>query len=140
MQQVGTPTDIYERPANTFVAAFIGNPAMNLVEGRLEGGTFRAEGIAVAGLPGRDGPVTLGFRAEDAEIAPEGGELRAPVYATELLGDAVLISWRLGGALVSVRAPKDSRAEIGDALGARIPAAACHLFDAGTGRRLQPGA
>ena len=140
MRQVGTPTEIYERPADTFVAAFIGNPAMNLIEGRLAGGTFRAHGIAVAGLPARDGPITLGFRAEDAEIAPEDGELRAPVYATELLGDAVLISWRLGGALVSVRAPKEFRAGIGDTLGARIPAAACHLFDARTGRRLPRGA
>ena len=140
VQQIGTPTEIYERPANTFVAAFIGNPAMNLVEGRLAGGTFRAKGIEVAGLPGRDGAVTLGFRAEDAEIAPEGGQIRAPVYATELLGDAVLISWRLGGALVSVRAPKEFRAEIGDVVGARVPAAACHLFDAATGRRLPRGA
>ena len=137
VQQVGTPTEIYERPANVFVAAFIGNPAMNLVEGHLEGGTFRAKEIEVAGLPGPDGPATLGFRAEDAEIASEGGEIRAPVYATELLGDAVLISWRLAGALVSVRAPKEFRAEIGDPLGARVPAAACHLFDAATGRRLQ---
>ncbi len=140
VQQVGTPTEIYDRPANTFVAAFIGNPAMNLIEGRVDGGTFRAAGIEVAGLPGRDGPVTLGFRAEDAEIASAGGQIHAPVYATELLGDAVLVSWRLSGALVSVRAPKEFRAGIGDALGARIPAAACHLFDADTGRRLGHGA
>ena len=137
IQQVGAPTEIYDHPANTFVASFIGSPAMNLVSGRIEGGTFRAEGIEVPGLPAaRDGPITLGFRAEDASIAPEGGEIRAPVYSAELLGDASLISWRLGGALVSVKAPKTLRAGIGEVVGARVHASACHLFDARTGDRL----
>ncbi len=136
IQQIGTPMEIYERPANTFVASFIGSPAMNLVTGVLDGGTFRADGLEVAGLTGADGPVTLGFRAEDATVTSEGGELRAPVYATELLGDAVLVSWRLGGALVSVKALKTLRAEIGDVLGADIPVAACHLFDPAGGIRI----
>ena len=139
IQQVGAPTEIYDHPANTFVASFIGSPAMNLVSGRLDGGTFRAEGIEVPGLPAaRDAPVTLGFRAEDASVAPEGGEMRAPIYSAELLGDASLISWRLGGELVSVKAPKTLRPEIGEMAGARVPAAACHLFDAETGVRLRP--
>ena len=139
IQQVGSPMEIYDHPANTFVASFIGSPAMNLVAGRLDGGTFRADGIEVPGLgPARDGPVTLGFRAEDAAVAPDGGEMRAPLYAAELLGDASLFSWRLGGALVSVKAPKTARAGIGEVVGARVPAAACHLFDAEAGTRLGP--
>ena len=137
VQQVGSPTEIYDRPANTFVASFIGAPAMNLVEGAMADGTFRAPGIEVPGLgAGSDGPVTLGFRAEDATFAPEGGEMRGPVYSSELLGDATLISWRLGGALVSVKADKALRVGIGEVAGARVPAGACHLFDAGTGARL----
>ena len=139
IRQVGTPTDIYDRPADTFVASFIGAPAMNLVTGLIEGGTFRAGGIAVPGLLAPNGPAILGFRAEDAAYAPDGGEIRAPVYAAELLGDATLVSWRLGGALVSVRAPKTVRAEIGTVAGARVPASACHLFDARSGRRLARG-
>ena len=139
IQQVGTPTEIYDRPANTFVAGFIGSPAMNLVSGRLDGGTFRAEGIEVSGLPaGRDGPVTLGFRAEDASLVPEGGEIRAPIYSMELLGEASMISWRIGDALISIKASKDFRAEIEAVVGARVPAAICHLFDAATGQRLGP--
>ena len=51
IQQVGTPTQIYDNPANTFVASFIGSPAMNLVSGRIAGGVFEAENIRVAGLP-----------------------------------------------------------------------------------------
>ena len=65
VQQVGSPTDIYDRPANAFVASFIGNPAMNLVDGDINNGTFNTEGVAVAGLNAPDGATTLGFRAED---------------------------------------------------------------------------
>ena len=137
IQQVGTPTDIYDHPANTFVAGFIGSPAMNLVDGAMTEGTFRAPGIEVAGLgERRDGPVTLGFRAEDVGIVTEGGNLAAPVYAIELLGEASMISYRIGTALVSVKAAKDYRAEIGAMVHTRIPAAACHLFDSATGARI----
>ena len=135
VQQVGTPTDIYDMPANTFVAGFIGSPAMNLMEGELKGGTFSAENVSIPGLSGPDGPVTLGFRAEDASVA-EAGELSAPVYSMELLGDATMVAVKAGKALVAVKAPKDFRAEIGAPFSAHIPADICHLFNATTGERL----
>ena len=137
IQQVGTPTDIYDHPANTFVAGFIGSPAMNLIEGTLTDGSFTADGLRVDGLPAtHSGKITLGFRAEDASIAPAGGQIAAPVYSIELLGEASMISYRIGGALVSVKAAKDYRAGIGDIVHATVPAAICHLFDTGTGLRL----
>ncbi|MEL6751520.1 MAG: ATP-binding cassette domain-containing protein, partial [Pseudomonadota bacterium] len=136
VQQVGTPTDIYDNPANTFVAGFIGNPAMNLVEGDLKGGTFSAPGLSVTGLSGPDGKVTLGFRAEDAEVVETGGQLNANVYSMELLGDATMVSVRSGGALLSVKAHKDYRTEIGAAVSVSIPAGICHLFDAKDGARI----
>jgi multiple sugar transport system ATP-binding protein len=135
IQQVGTPTEIYDRPANTFVAGFIGNPAMNLMTGTLTGGVFEAENVRVGGLHGPDGAVTLGYRAEDASVA-ETGEIAAPVYTMELLGDATMVTVRAGGALVAVKAAKDYRVEIGQHVGIRIPLAACHLFDATTGTRI----
>jgi multiple sugar transport system ATP-binding protein len=135
---VGTPTDIYDRPANTFVAGFIGSPAMNLMQGDLREGTFHGQHVTIPGLPrAHSGPVTLGFRAEDAGLA-ETGEIAAPVYTLELLGDATMVTVRAGGALVAVKAPKDFRAEIGDAIAARVPAAICHLFHPETGERLAP--
>ncbi len=135
VQQLGTPTEIYDRPANTFVASFIGSPAMNLIEGQINDGTFRAEGIAVpASGPG---PVTLGFRAEDVRVSAEPAQLTAPVYSMELLGDATLVSVRIGAALVSVRAPKDFRIGIGAPLHVAIPTDKIHLFDAKTGTRLE---
>lgn len=137
VQQVGTPTDIYDNPANTFVASFIGSPAMNLVKGTLQNGVFEAANVKVAGLPTEhSGPVTLGFRAEDATIVSDGGALSAPVYSMELLGDASMISFRVGGELVSIKAPKDYRADIDAQVHAAIPADICHLFDSETGARL----
>ncbi|QYK42675.1 MAG: sn-glycerol-3-phosphate ABC transporter ATP-binding protein UgpC [Paracoccaceae bacterium] len=138
IQQVGTPTDIYDRPANTFVAGFIGSPAMNLVAGSMSGGVFEAPNIRIAGLAsGRSGPVTLGFRAEDATIVPSGGDIAAPVYSLELLGEASMITWRIGGALVSVKTAKEFRAEIDQTVEARIAPTLCHLFDATTGKRIE---
>src|SRR5690606_36981065 len=103
IQQVGTPMEIYDRPANTFVASFIGSPAMNLVHGELNNGVFTAEHIRVVGLSNEhNGPVTLGFRAEDAVIAAEGGHITAPIYTVELLGDATMISLRVAGEFVSI--------------------------------------
>ena len=136
VQQVGTPTEIYDRPANTFVAAFIGNPAMNLIEGSVQGGTFTAPNVKIEGLSAPDGPVTLGFRAEDAAVSQDGGEITAPIYTLELLGDATMVSIRIAGALVSARTDKAFRAEIGDPISIRIPNSICHLFDAKTGSRL----
>ena len=80
VQQVGTPTDIYDNPANTFVASFIGSPAMNLMNGAVKGGTFTAENTEITGLSAPDGPMTLGFRAEDASLTDKGGQIKAPVY------------------------------------------------------------
>ena len=137
IQQVGTPKEIYEKPANKFVAGFIGNPAMNLVDGRLAKGTFKAEGVEIKGLSAPDGDCTLGFRAEDAVVAKSGGEINAPIYSLELLGDATMVTVRIGGQLVSVRADKNYLAEIGDKVSISVPKKICHLFDASTGGRME---
>jgi multiple sugar transport system ATP-binding protein len=140
IQQVGTPTDIYDHPANTFVASFIGSPAMNLVDGTITGGVFEAPGMRVPGLPGSfSGPITLGFRAEDATIVPADGQIAAPVYSIELLGEASMIAYRIGEALVSVKAPKEYRAAIDQTVHAAIPPAICHLFEKDRGNLLWAG-
>jgi multiple sugar transport system ATP-binding protein len=137
VQQVGTPLDIYDRPANTFVAAFIGNPAMNLIHGTLSNGTFSAPCISIPGFSAPDGLVTLGFRAEDAQVAA-AGEITAPVYAMELLGDSSMATLQLGaGSFAAIKAAKDFNAGIGATLSGRVPASICHLFDARSGQRIR---
>jgi multiple sugar transport system ATP-binding protein len=138
IQQVGTPMEIYDRPANTFVAGFIGSPAMNLVDGIIQNGVFTGDNIRVEGLPSSAvGPVTLGFRAEDASIVANGGQISAPIYSIELLGEASMIAMRVSGELIAVKTSKDYRAEIGDLVHAAVPASVCHLFDRQTGARIE---
>lgn len=138
IMQVGTPTDIYNHPANEFVAGFIGSPAMNLVPGQISSGTFTAENVKVEGLDSSvSGKVTLGFRAEDVEIVTEGNsQVSAPIYAIELLGDSTMIAVRSEGRILSGKADKEFRSNIGAAIGFKVPVEACHLFDAETGARL----
>ncbi|GGX51977.1 ABC transporter ATP-binding protein [Tateyamaria omphalii] len=136
VQQVGTPTEIYDRPANTFVASFIGSPAMNLMDGTVNGGTFAGDNVTISGLSAPDGPATLGFRAEDAALAESDGQITAPIYTIELLGDATMLTVRAGGQLVSIKAHKEFRAEIGDTVSFSVPAGICHAFDSSSGERL----
>ncbi len=136
VQQVGTPTDIYDYPANTFVAGFIGSPAMNLLEGELKDGVFQAENVSISGLSAPNGKVTLGYRAEDAELSATPAQIDATVYTLELLGDATMVTVRAGGTMATVKAPKDFRAEIGDKVSFSVPASICHLFDTKSGARI----
>ena len=136
VQQVGSPTDIYDRPENAFVASFIGSPAMNLVQGDVVNNKFTSSDLTVAGFTASNQPAQLGFRAEDASIVNEGGDIHAAVYTMELLGDATMITVRLNGELVSVKAHKDYRVKIGDMVRISVPMDICHLFDIQTGARI----
>ena len=137
VQQVGTPTEIYDRPANAFVASFIGNPAMNLIKGEIKKSDFTAGPVVVKGLKAPDGSVTLGFRAEDASVVSRGGNITAPIYSLELLGDATAVTVRIEGQLLTVRSDKNYRAKIGDHVSISVPKEICHLFDAKTGARIE---
>jgi multiple sugar transport system ATP-binding protein len=140
IMQLGTPEEIYDRPANLFVAGFIGSPPMNLIPGDVVGGLFRAEGVA-ARLPGAafDRPgVVLGARPEDLAVtAPGAGDLEAEVYATELTGEAVLVTATLpGGARVIARTDRGWRAADGARVGLRLDRSRLHIFDRADGRRI----
>jgi multiple sugar transport system ATP-binding protein len=137
VQQVGTPMDIYDNPANTFVASFIGSPAMNLVKGVIADGVFSAGEMSITGFDNyEDAPVTLGFRAEDANVDAAAATNCLTVYSLELLGDSTMVTAKLGDGLVSIKASKDYRTKIGDQFKVTIDAATCHLFHAETGERM----
>ena len=135
IQQVGTPTEIYDKPRNTFVASFIGNPAMNLIEGKVIDGVFTTEHVAIKKLKIKDGKIILGFRAEDAFVTSSKGNISAPIYSVELLGDATMITICIAGVLISVKAGKNYNASIGDPIEIEVPAENCHLFDPKTKNR-----
>jgi multiple sugar transport system ATP-binding protein len=136
IQQVGSPTEIYDNPANAFVASFIGSPAMNLIDGEVKNKKFTADLTSVSGLNVENSKVTLGFRAEDASVVKSGGQINAPIYTLEILGDATMVTVKIGQSLVSIKTEKDYRANIEDYVSIHIPSKKCHLFDYKTGDRL----
>jgi len=138
VQQIGAPMEIYDAPANAFVAGFIGSPAMNLVAGAVDGGVFTAPNMRLPGLPhGLPGAITLGFRAEDIHVTDSADAcIRAPVYSLELLGDSTLVTVKSGDALVAARAHKSFTADIGAAVGLSVAADKCHFFHCAHGGRI----
>jgi ABC-type sugar transport system ATPase subunit len=86
VQQVGRPEELYLRPKNRFVARFIGTPSMTLAFGEVRGGRFASGALDVA-LPTREGPITLGVRAEDVRVHGEG-RVTGVVRAIEPVGES----------------------------------------------------
>ncbi|HXG44561.1 MAG TPA: sn-glycerol-3-phosphate ABC transporter ATP-binding protein UgpC [Gemmatimonadales bacterium] len=149
VQQVGTPLEIYRTPANTFVATFIGSPAMTLIPGRLDAeGRFTAETGALSfsrGLPlppalPRGRPVLLGVRPEAIRLAPPGTpEAEATVMEVELLGSETVVALEAGGVTLTARADSAAPARRGDRVGIALAGEGLHWFDAETGTRYAAG-
>jgi multiple sugar transport system ATP-binding protein len=141
IRQLDTPDAIYDRPADLFVAGFIGSPPMNLIPGEHAGGVFTAPGGLRAGtrVARHAGAAVLGVRPEDVAVAPAGaGDLDAGVYAVELTGEAVLVTVTIGEARVIAKADRAWRAEPGTTVGLRLDPRRLHVFDAATTKRLHP--
>jgi sn-glycerol 3-phosphate transport system ATP-binding protein len=146
IEQVGKPTDVYRRPASTFVATFIGSPAMNLMSGRIAGsGRIETAGGTLAFDPAQfDVPaqraVQVGVRPEDLQYVPPGaadGGLAFDGEFVEELGATRLFHGMSGGATLVVAVAASTTAE--PKKGARLVAEVdtVHLFDAETGRSLR---
>jgi multiple sugar transport system ATP-binding protein len=138
IQQLGPPREIYDRPANLFVAGFIGSPAMNLVRGSLDGSEFSTRGMRVGALkPASTRDVVFGVRPEDVQVVKPGdGDFDAPVYAAELTGESLLVTLAVGDSRIAARADRDATLEIGESVGLRVDTRRLHLFDARTSQRL----
>ena len=161
LRQAGTPEEIYREPRDLFVARFVGEPPINLVEGEVvaEGGraSFRAQGLrlALAGRAVRPGAATLGLRPEAVAVRGAGGgtaaaaepgagsvdadaEVRVTVERIEHLGGDTLLHLRGGWGPLVVRAPQDGTAPPapGSTIAIRPDAARALLFDSATGERV----
>ena len=135
IQQIATPAEVYARPANVFVASFIGSPPMNLIEGKIEGGIFQHADGALALEGHSDGAVVLGIRPEDVRVGQGALALEGRVYSSELLGDMTLLNVRAGGAMVAVKVGPDEGREMGSVISLRLDPAKLHIFDKATGAR-----
>ncbi len=134
VEQIGTPEEVYESPASTFVAGFIGAPPMNLLEVVVEGGVALVGGERVAVASRHAGPAILGIRPERVQIDPEGAH-EMEVEAVEELGATRLVHARLGNQPFTIT--QDAReARPGDRFRVTIPPGEVSLFDRGTGRRI----
>lgn len=132
IEQVGTPLDLYERPATTFVATFIGSPSMNLLQGRdASAGWSLAPDVARP-----NGDFTLGVRPEDLSPVPANGpapafEATVRVDGIELVGAESLLHGRLeNGSELIFRVSGRARSAIGDSVKVGASAEALHMFDA----------
>jgi sn-glycerol 3-phosphate transport system ATP-binding protein len=137
MEQIGTPEEVYARPATTFVASFIGSPPMNLLPGEGVAGGFKV-GSLVLPLPTavpRTGPLILGVRPEHAEVHAGGWPLR--VELVEMLGAERLVHGQLGGAGFTLRiASTDPAPKVGDTVGLAASLDHVHWFDPATQQRV----
>jgi multiple sugar transport system ATP-binding protein len=140
VEQMGTPLDLYDRPANQFVAGFLGSPAMNFISGsieddarlRLEDGALLPVGAAG---PGRGEDVVLGIRPEHMQIGADG--LPAEVLAVEPTGSDTHVVVTMGKTPVTVIARDRITVRPGDTLHLRVDPARAHFFSRSDGRRLE---
>jgi multiple sugar transport system ATP-binding protein len=139
LQQLATPKEIYNDPANLFVAGFIGSPPMNFVKGSLKDGRFEAPGVALGtAVKGSVDKGVLGLRPEDCRLTKVGeGAISGSIYTVELIGDHTLVTVQTGESQVTVKAPKEFSGRAGDGIGITAEAASAYLFDETDGRRLR---
>jgi multiple sugar transport system ATP-binding protein len=145
LQQYDTPSEVYRRPANLFVAGFVGSPSMNLLPGVLESGVFLRAGLCVEltaeqlAAVGARREITLGVRPEDIDfsVISHPGWTTARVWVTEDLGNETLIRLAIDDAHVTLRAPAGVRADFDSPAWFRIRRERILFFDSHTTEALR---
>jgi sn-glycerol 3-phosphate transport system ATP-binding protein len=143
-EQIGTPVDVYERPASRFVASFIGSPAMNLLEGKvsIDGWRFELEGghalpLGSQRLAWAGRAVTLGIRPEHIALSSQAaGGIPLVVDTLEMLGADNLVHGRWGAQKLVVRLSHQQRPQAGSTLWLHVPENHLHFFSKENGQRL----
>jgi len=158
LQQYDGPRTLYDRPANEFVASFIGSPPINLIPCDVQdGGTLDAGDFQIPVPEQLAGPlqafatrqVSLGIRPQDLNVSPRSGtpepdgvilsrfppsSVPAEIYTTEPLGDSTILDLKVGAILLKALVGAKFEAEEGDKVDVRFPSDRIHLFDRGSGR------
>ena len=140
IQQLGTPNEIYNDPANMFVAGFIGAPAMNLINGSVQDGMFVTTGgtrLVKLNTPDRENAV-LGVRADDMQVHEKGqGDIDVKIYAFENTGESTLLTVQWGTQRVIVRGDRHLRKEQDDVVGISLSVEHLYLFEPETEDRIR---
>ncbi len=142
VEQIGAPLDLYDKPANQFVAGFIGSPAMNFIKGkvRLDGNArFETDDGVALPLPAAEGvtddqPVILGLRPEHIRLDPSG--VPAEVVVTEPTGSEILVVAKLGGQEISCLFRERLSLRPGETIHIAPQEGLTHIFEEASGRRL----
>ena len=143
VEQIGAPLELYDRPANVFVAGFIGSPAMNLLPGVVRDGGFHLDGAGDGAQPwplpptveaGFSGPATYGFRPEHLRLTEDG--VPVTVQLIEPTGSETQVTARAGAATLVGAFRERISAKVGDTLRMLPDPALAHLFRGEDGRRV----
>jgi multiple sugar transport system ATP-binding protein len=144
IEQVGSPIELYDKPTNSFVAGFLGSPAMSFIpatvaEAAAGAATARTGGgtpirLPVALQPGT--AIVVGLRPEHIRIAPDAPDLHLAVDLVEPTGSETHLHGTVEGERVVAVVPGRSAAKPGDRLGVAVDSGALHVFDAGSKARL----
>jgi multiple sugar transport system ATP-binding protein len=139
--QVGTPTELYEQPADIFTARFIGSPSMNMVPGEIAGGALAIDGVAASGLalPDHEGKVLIGLRPHDLAVREAGAaglSASGRVEAVEPLGAETLVHVLIGSTRLVATAPGRVVPAIGSEVSVHAAPGSVYLFDAATEQAL----
>jgi len=136
-EQIGTPLEVYETPRTLFAAQFIGSPAMNIVDARVQNGKVYIGDLAISDATGEDGPIKFGVRPEHLE-PDDAGPIAMSIHMAEPLGANTLVHGRLNGgdegftaSLQGVHLMSDNRPN----MSFRVQPGKAHLFDIETGLR-----
>jgi len=151
IEQIGTPTEIYDRPANLYVAGFVGSPAMNVLEGSVEaagdelsvklaagGGMVTLPAAQVEALPAPGAKVLVGIRPEAFRLVAAGaaGAIEAEVIDVELTGPEKLVVARIGAASFTATVEPHAAVSVGKPAAFAVEGQAVSLFDTQSGWRL----
>ena len=138
LQQIDTPKNIYNNPANLFVAGFIGSPSMNFIKGEIENGQFVANGCLIKNIekdPMKD--VILGIRPEDMEIVNnEPSHIQAMIYSIELTGEQTIVTSKLDSNFITIREDKDYENDLDIPVKIKVDITKSFLFDSLSGKRI----
>ncbi len=136
IQQIGTPQEIYDRPANTFVADFMGSPPMNIIPAKVDGARLVMDDVTLAAPAGLPQAVQVGIRPEHLMLAVGNPDMQVSPTMIENTGAECYLNFALNGVTVTARLPGRMDEDSTDVVGLSIARGALNFFDAETGGRI----